>query len=216
MKKLLILLFGVLVGLPALSQIEYKYVHDLDVFSFRVSPSAPLNWVIPKGIVYLPTYIMIEGIDTTKAQRIRITVEPVALTLKETVNNGSIQGNSRVTYTGAWGVIGNATYTQNFLNKDFAYTNIVTASFKFQFTGKKVEVILEGRNNHGTARINIRRGTLVMQTASFDMYKNTTANEPLSFVSNEFAQGIYDVEVIFESGTVERNSMVFDGFRVYE
>lgn len=173
----------------------------------------PLEIQVGPGVAYRS--IVIERSDTTKTETWIIQKKGTAsppLVLKESINDH----DARVTYSGVWSKAANQPWTQSFLNKDVSYTYAVNASATLTFTGKKVEVIAELRSNHGVAKIEVRQGTTVVDSQNTDMYKATDVNAPTTIYSKELPQGTYQITVSLASVSAGRDSMVLDGFKVFE
>jgi hypothetical protein len=142
--------------------------------------------------------------------------------------------NAAIAYSAGWNYSsGTANWLQKFPTKDVHTTTTRGSSFTYNFTGTKISVASELCDNHGVARIQVLKGTTVIQTANVDMYKPTgTATNPATqnnacpngqraiiFTSNEFPKDNYSVRVeLFSTDTApvpDRDSMVFDNFIVY-
>lgn len=186
-----------------------------------------VNISTPKEIQFEPgsqvKFIILEVPNGGKTIRISEagTTTPTEPVLKETVNNT----DSRITYTGTWSRYANLHWTDGtgcaeckpFHNKDVSVTYGLNASASLNFTGKKIEVVSEFRENHAFAKIEILQGTTVVETATVDMFRATTVNTPATiFTSKTLPQGTYTCRVSLVNITAGKDSMVFDGFNVYE
>lgn len=223
MKKILILIFGIIIAVPALSQTyvnpldnsKHHFVFDKDVTFFRIKPGVRNVFNFDKGVNYFPAVIVHDG-DTGKRYQMEITLidlTPTAPTLKETINDNS----TRVIYTGTWVKFTNQTWTTSFLNNDVSVTSVVNSAATVTFTGKKVSVIAELRENHGVAKIEVKQGTTVIDSKIVDMYKASVVNAPAEiYSSGTLAHGTYTITVSLSSITTGRDSMVLDSFLIFE
>jgi hypothetical protein len=162
---------------------------------------------------------------------IGLPTEPTTPTETSTEINNN---NNSIAYSAGWNYAsGTAAWLQKFPSKDVHYTTTRGSSFTYQFTGTKVSIVAELCDNHGIARVQVLRGTSVMQTAEVNMYKSTgTTTNPATqtnacpngeraviFTSNEFPKDNYSVRVeLFSTDTApvpDRDSMVFDNLVVY-
>lgn len=191
------------------------------------------RFLLRKGSVALP--IMFELPDTVNAWIVDVRFTryapnqpPPPDPVTRIVND---QG-STITYSANWFPVPastNAGWIQKFNNKDVTYTVTVGAAATYVFTGTKVDVIGEMCDNHGIAKIDILKGTTVVKTANADMYKNTggsgsnacpNGEKTIIYSSGDLPKDTYTVRVQFLSAdltkTPRRDSMVFDGFQVYE
>lgn len=133
--------------------------------------------------------------------------------LKETLNDNS----ARVVYTGTWVKWANQTWTTSFLNNDVSVTSVVNSAATVTFTGKKVSVIAEFRENHGVAKIEVKQGATVIDSKIVDMYSATAINAPAAiYTSAILPQGTYTVTVSLNSITTGKDSLVLDSFLVFE
>lgn len=179
-----------------------------------------------KGTAILPetvpdgTWILIKfnkpGADTT---------EVPAPALKETISDHS----DSISYTGEWKKAANASWTQKFDSKDVTYTFELGASFSYTFTGKRVAVIAEKCDNHGSVKVDIIKNGVVIQSTTVDTYKDTGGSaasacpagvvEPI-YTSILLPQGEYTVRGTFVANNPAavpvKDSFVFDGVKVYE
>lgn len=141
--------------------------------------------------------------------------------LKETIND---TGNTRVTYVGTWLKFGSQSWTNGscagctaFRNNDVSITSVIGSSASLTFTGKKIVVVAEFRENHGVANIEVKQGTTIVDSKTVDMYSNTKVNAPAEiFSSVVLPLGTYTVTVSLNSVTTGRDSMVLDSFNVFE
>lgn len=137
----------------------------------------------------------------------------IAPVLKETINDNS----TRVVYTGTWVKFTNQAWTTSFLNNDVSVSSVVNSAATVTFTGKKVSVIAEFRENHGVAKVEIKQGTTVIDSKIVDMYSATAVNAPAQIYSSAtLPQGTYTVTVSLASITTGRDSMVLDSFLIFE
>lgn len=145
-------------------------------------------------------------------------VNPV---LKETIND---TGSTRVSYIGTWLKFGSQSWTNGscagctaFRNNDVSITSVIGSSASLTFTGKKIVVVAEFRENHGVANIEVKQGTTIVDSKTVDMYSNTKVNAPAEiFSSIVLPLGTYTVTVSLNSVTTGRDSMVLDSFLIYE
>lgn len=145
----------------------------------------------------------------------------IAPVLKETIND---TGSTRVTYVGTWLKFGSQSWTNGscagctaFRNNDVSITSVIGSSASITFTGKKVIVVAEFRENHGVANIEVKQGTTIVDSKTVDMYSNTKVNAPAEiFSSIVLPLGTYTVTVSLNSVTTGRDSMVLDSFIVFE
>lgn len=145
----------------------------------------------------------------------------VAPILKETIND---TGNTRVTFVGTWLKHANQTWTNGtcagctaFRNNDVSVTSVIGSSASLTFTGKRVTVVAEFRENHGVANIEVKQGTTIVDSKTVDMYSNTKVNAPAEiFSSIVLPLGTYTVTVSLNSVTTGRDSMVLDSFLIFE
>ena len=194
-------------------------IDERDVTVIKVKPEQPRTLGLAKGTSYVPSYITLEGIDTSKSYKVTITVTPSATPvptepqLKEVINDA----HARIVTSGTWVRVANQSYTVGFHENNFSYTTTVGATASLEFTGKKVEIVSEQRNNHGVAKIEILQGAKVVQTATVDTYHTTTANGPsVIFSSQILPQGTYTVKFSLLSVSGTRDSIVLDKISVFE
>jgi hypothetical protein len=151
--------------------------------------------------------------------------EPTAPILKTTINDH----NNTITYSNGWVKAAGQSWTEKFNNVDVSYTYTVGSSATMSFTGRRVEVIAERCDNHTPVKIEISKGTEIIDTKIIDTYLNTGGNAnnvcPAGVVSTIFISDIlqhdtYSIKVSLESKDMTkipaRDSFVFDGFKVYE
>lgn len=197
--------------------------------NIKVKPGETIDYHLPSGQNIGFAALTIDApLDTTKKWIFKISavedtgVIPVpTLVLKETIND---TGNTRVTYVGTWLKFGSQSWTNGscagctaFRNNDVSITSVIGSSASITFTGKKITVVAEFRENHGVANIEVRQGTTIVDSKTVDMYSNTKVNAPAEiFSSIVLPLGTYTVTVSLNSITTGRDSMVLDSFLIYE
>jgi len=220
MKKTLTLTFGILVAITSaclVGPISYGQGQLADITINKIwTNKKDIN--AQAGMSY--TYTL--GDDTARyfhapaGVTIRATVTFTASsappTLKEIINDA----DPRITYTGTWVRWANQSWTSAFTNKDVIISYTVNNTATMSFTGRKIEVLAELRNNHGVAKIEVKQGTTVIDSKIQDMYLDTTVNGPSVIYSKELPQGTYTIVTSLTSSTAGQDSFVFDGFKVYE
>lgn len=229
--KYLILILGIISALPAICQTDFLIrvkdpvfksvimTNEKTIPQVKVKPGQIIPYHLLSGQNILFVALTIDApLDTTKKWIFEIkAVEDIATptdpTLKETINDNS----TRVIYTGTWVKFTNQTWTTSFLNNDVSVTSVVNSAATVTFTGKKVSVIAELRENHGVAKIEVKQGTTVIDTKTVDMYSATAINAPATIYSSAILpQGTYTITVSLNSISTGRDSMVLDSFLVFE
>lgn len=186
----------------------------------KVKPDQTVQYHLLSGQNILFAALTVDApLDTTKKWIFKITavedtgVVPTEPILKETLNDNS----TRVIYTGTWVKFTNQTWTTSFLNNDVSVTSVVNSAATVTFTGKKVIVTAELRENHGFAKIEVKQGTTIIDTKLVDMYSATAINAPAQIYSSAtLPQGTYTVTVSLNSISTGRDSMVLDSFLIFE
>jgi hypothetical protein len=214
--KLLTLIFGIIIAVPALSQ-QTELVEILKRWPNRADVQV-VDGLIHKRLVSEQSdtafYFHPNGkqfIATTTFKEIGVVPpEPV---LKETLNDNS----TRVIYTGTWIKYTNQSWTVPFLNNDVSVSTTVNSAATVTFSGRKVSVTAELRENHGVAKIEVKQGTTVIDSKIVDMYKASAVNAPaVIYTSAVLPQGTYTVTVSLNSISTGRDSIVLDSFSVFE
>lgn len=122
----------------------------------------------------------------------------------------------RITYSGTWfkqASTGSIVWPDNFLNKNVSYTQTANAYSELKFFGTGIEAVSELRENHATATVFIDG----VKVADVDMYKATQVNAPTVIYSKkDLVKGDHTIRVQLTGISGARNSMVGDGYVVYE
>lgn len=187
-----------------------------------IDGSEPVEIQIGKGTAY--KVLIVEFSDTLTRKSIVLTPTVPAPVFKEFVNDH----DARITYT-SWSKYSGLSWTQKFFNNDVNATYTLGASINYTFTGRKIEVIMEKCDNHPTAKVELTKGTQVLDTQVIDLYLGTggTATNACPagvvqavYTSQDLEPGTYGIKVTLDSQDLtkvpQRNSGVFDGFKVYE
>lgn len=122
----------------------------------------------------------------------------------------------RITYSGTWfkqASTSTIVWPDNFLNKNVSYTQTANAYSELKFFGTGIEAVSELRENHATATVFIDG----VKVADVDMYKATQVNAPTVIYSKkDLVKGDHTIRVQLTGISGARNSMVGDGYVVYE
>jgi hypothetical protein len=189
------------------------------------TPGTSYTWTIPGDTAYYfkaPDGVIVEATLTFK---VKGTQPPPPVETSVEVNDNS----TAITYSANWFYAsGSAGWLQKFPSKDVHYTVTAGSVATHNFTGTKVAVAAELCDNHGVARIQVLKGTTVLQTQDVDMYKNTggtgtnacpNGERAVIFTSNEFPKDNYTVRVSLLSVDLtkvpRRDSMVFDALTIF-
>ena len=142
-------------------------IDERDVTVIKVKPEQPGTLGLAKGTSYVPAYITLEGIDTSKAYKVTITVLPVtpSAPVIETVDAipSTVQFTNWTLPTSPHG---------NWYGGTISYSNVVNSTATFNFTGKKIEIYAERRNTHGVGTIYFSDGSkdaIAFNTAPFGL-----------------------------------------------
>lgn len=204
------------IGVPDIGAYEVGGVEWVPGFKGVIVP--PIEPPIePPVVVTTPrkdsTFVLNGSYTMKSSAPTPVTISFGGARLKETVNDT----DSRITYSAGWTKQAGQLWTAKFTGGNWSQTYVVNASATMTFTGKKVSVTAEFRENHGVAKIEVKRGTTVVDTKTVDMYAPTKLNEPSAIYTSEILpQGVYTVTVSLNSITAGRDSFVLDTFLIYE
>lgn len=222
MKKLLILLFGVLVGLPALSQVADVTFQTQNVNGQTITTIQSVDrvWTHKKVVPAIPggTYQWIAPGDTSyifqpqAGQQISVTVlfastSNPPTTLKQIIDNTGavykladgtvVVPGVNVYNTAVWNSFNkntspNPAWCDVFYNDNCHFAYTTNLTCTFTFTGKQLKIFGEKSDNKGIIGFKVDGGT----ETTLDLYAATTTNNTqLIFDTGVLSQGTHNVVI---------------------
>lgn len=167
MKTFLLLCFGVMVALPAWTQL---------------SPCCDFSLIRKDTILTQPSIVVLEP---PIGKRIRVTFEDIPAPV--VITNVYDDQQTFVTYTGSWTKASNT--TDPFHLRTCTYSNSVNASFTVTFTGE-LQMWSAKASHHGKIGVSLNEGPEIIA----DMYSPTRINDVMIF--NSLVGGTIKVRVI--------------------
>ena len=186
MKKSLLLIFGILVGLPAISQTQQLAeilkiwkrvdipVQDGTVYKWNVYTGSDTARYFQPGLDTLEATITFKKKTVIVLPDIISTMDDNVVSLSQVYNPPINVGDNVITATG-WSHFKNQTWNANHHANSYSFVEVAGAYVELSCTCYKVEWWSELRVNHGIASVQIDGGAAI----DVDQYDPRTDNNSL-------------------------------------
>ena len=134
---------------------------------------------------------------------------PVPLDIISIIDN--VPTDTRNVYSAGWTHAANATWLDLYNGKTGSYSAIAGSTLTTSFTGYKIEMFSEKRNNHGIAEIKAD-GVVVGTVNLWDARTDNNSQKVFEWTGT---QGTHTIEIrVTGTGNVADKSIIHDYFRV--